>query len=192
VKNAALARLAGALGVALALASAAHHEAKPRVERGSKGWPVADFVLVDQQGAALARDALLDRWTFVVFGDTACLERCTPALAALATLSKRIGATQVMRDTRVLFVSRDAERDTPARLTDFISRYDHRWVAATGSVEAVTRLADELGLLGKPAGAAVVLVGPDGALQAEYLPPYDALLITADYLKVRKCRGCGP
>jgi hypothetical protein len=36
-----------------------------------------------------------------------------------------------------------------------------------------------------------VLVGPDGAVRAEYLPPYDALLITADYLKTRKCRGCG-
>ena len=189
--NASLARFAGALGLALALASGAHHEAKPRVERGPKGWPVADFALVDQQGAALARDALLDRWTFVVFGDTACLERCTPALAALATLSKRIGATQVIRDTRVLFVSRD-ERDTPARLRDFVARYDDRWVAATGSVQAVTQLADELGILGKAAGAAVVLVGPDGSMQAEYLPPYDALLITADYLKMRKCRGCGP
>lgn len=186
------AAILGFILAALLPASVAHHEAKQRVERQSRGWPVADFTLVDQHGVALGRDALLDRWTFVVFGDTACLERCAPALAALATLSKRIGATQVIRDTRVLFVSRDTGRDTPARLKDFMARYDSRWIAASGSAENVARLADELGVEGKPAGGAVVLVGPDALVRAEYLPPYDALLITADYLKTRKCRGCGP
>ena len=146
---------------------------------------------MDHRGGALGRERLLGSWTFVVFGNTSCSERCTAALAAMTTLSKRIGQTEVIRDTQVLFVSLDPQRDTPAQLAAFLAPYDARWVGATGSEEAVTHLASELGAAGRPVGSTVVLVGPEGDIRAEYLAPYDALLITADYLKTRKCRGCG-
>jgi hypothetical protein len=44
---------------------------------------------------------------------------------------------------------------------------------------------DELDVAGR---GALLLVGPDAVLRSELLPPYDPLLLTAEYLRTRSRR----
>lgn len=75
-----------------------------------------------------------------------------------------------------------------------------RFIGATGSSSTLQRLADGLGAFlpdlthvrlpdaaGGNHGTSLVLVGPDGAIRAEFLPPFNAELLTAANLKERGC-----
>jgi len=173
------------------LPAVADHESALHVDRTLKGWPIDAFTLVDQHGEALTRERLLDGWTFVVFGDTRCAQSCAAALSALAALSKRIEGTKALQSTRVVFISLDPARDTPAQLKAYLAAYDQRWLAATGSQPTLARLAEDLGEAGRGPGGSLVLIAPDASVFAEYLPPFDVPRLTADYMKARTCRGCG-
>jgi protein SCO1/2 len=186
-----LAIVAASVAAAFKTASA-DHETALRVDRTLKGWPVDTFALVDQHGEALARERLLDCWTFVVFGDIRCTQSCTAALSALAALSRRIEGTRALQNTRFVFISLDAARATPAQLKASVAGYDERWLAATGSQQTLARLAEELGEVERGPGGSLVLIAPDASVFAEYLPPFDVPRLTADYMKARTCRGCAP
>jgi protein SCO1/2 len=162
----------------------AHDDPPPqRVSRELGGWPIDPFALVDHNGRKFTQQALRGQWTFMMLGDTRCAAPCAEALRALAGLAKRIEQSDAILNTRVVFVSLDPERDTPARLSSFLAPYDRYFTAATGPRKTLERLADDLGAAA--ARGSVVLVGPDGALRAEYHPPFEVKRLTADYLKTR-------
>jgi protein SCO1/2 len=184
-----------ALAIALAFAAApaagpafAHHNPAQHTDLSARGWPVEDFSLVDQHGKTLTRQMLRGRWTFVLLGDTHSAP-CTQALDALNGLYQRIATTEALKTTQVLFVSLDPQRDTPARLQSYLAPFDAGFVGGTAAPDALDRLADDM--LGGNTSAGVdragslVLVGPDGTVRAQFLPPFDVELLTAEYLKTR-------
>lgn len=177
---------------------------KQRVLRVSAPWPIDAFTLTDQHGQAFTQDALTGRWTFVLFGDTACAAPCTDALSALDGLFRRIAPAEVRKLTQVLFVSMDPQQDRPDRLRDYLAPFDKRFLAGAGPPATVERLVDDW-RVGKEAGSqgampntpptysgSLLLVGPDGTVRAEYLPPFDVALLTADYLRTRLRRRGSP
>lgn len=187
-----------ALFCALAIAgvpSVAHegHPSPLTIDRSSDGWPVPDFSLVDQNGGALTRQRLLGRWSFVVFGDTHCDSPCATALSTLTALRLRIAGAEAVHSTQIVFVSLDPARDDALRLKDYLAPYDKNIVVATGAPQALKTLAYDLGAtqrIGTAKGhdGSLVLVGPEGDVRAVYLPPYDVLRLTADYLIKRALR----
>ena len=181
-----------AFGMAVALFAAAtlppafaYHGRTQGVNRESAGWPVTSFALVDHHGQPLTELHLAGRWTFVLFGDTRCGARCDAALAALAAMNRRIARADAIRTTQVLFVSLEPERDTPELLRRHVASFDARFIGATGPRPSLKRLMDELDV---SAGGALVLIGPDAVLRSELLPPYDPMLLTAEYLRARSRR----
>ena len=74
------------------------------------------LALVDQDGAPLPRDFLRDRWTIVFFGFTQCPDICPTTLATLAQMKQKLADLPAAQQPRVLLVSVDPERDTPAML----------------------------------------------------------------------------
>jgi protein SCO1/2 len=201
-------------GVALTLlfactGAAASHGEKQHEDRAGAGWPVDAFTLVDQQGIAFDQQRLAGRWTFLLFGDTHCESPCTAALDALAGLFRRIGSTDAVRTTQAIFVSLDPARDTPAALGRFLAPYEAAartksapdrtttcFTGATGQPAALQRLADDLRALDDSAATAggpkyrgsMLLVGPDGAVRTEFLPPFDVKRLTSAFLLVRARR----
>lgn len=193
---------AAALALALCLgimsgASARHGPFQPH-DQSNAGWPIGALRLLDQHGQAFTEEHFLGRWTFVLLGDTRCGQRCAAPLAALAGMYQRIADTEALKTTQVLFVSFDAARDSPVVLRNYLARFDARFVGATGSPSTLQGLADDLGAslpdlthvrLPDAAGdhheTSLVLVGPDGAIRAEFLPPFTVELLTAAYLKTR-------
>jgi protein SCO1 len=174
----------------------ARHNAAQQVNRVSEEWPIDSFTLRDQHERAFTQEQLGGRWTFLLFGDTRCGEPCAAALSALDSVCRRIGNTEKMKNTQVLFVSLDPEGDTPGQLQKYLAPFDRRFIGATGSPEVLRRLVDDVRAstpaAAQPIGAgkhsysgSLLLIGPDGVIRAEFLPPFDVLLLTAEYLKTR-------
>lgn len=182
--------LTAALAATLAASALADHAEPQQIDRALEGWMVGDFTLVDQQGNAFTQEHLKDRWTFLLLGDTRCADPCRAALSALAGMRKRIAKTEVAKITQVLFVSLDPQDDSPERLRRYLAPFDSQFIGASGSRENLARLSEDLTPPEAQTGArtsagSLWLVGPDRYVRGEFLPPYDALQLTARFLKTR-------
>ncbi|MGO4302375.1 SCO family protein [Cupriavidus sp. RAF12] len=191
--NRCLPRLAACLcAILLPLLAQASHNATQQTDMSSGGWPVGAFSLTDQHGRPFTQAQLQDRWTLVLLGDTHCGEPCSKALTALTGLYQRISTTQKLATTQVLFISLDPRRDNPEALRRYLAPYDARFVGATGSAETLAGLIDDLGAkpgvpptANAPYPGSLILIGPDGTVRGQFLPPFDVPLLTAAYLKAR-------
>lgn len=175
----------------------ATHTTEQALDQASAGWPIGDLALVDTDGNPFVTRDLHARWTLLAVADSGCGERCDGTLSALSGLLRRLAGTRVLLSTQVVVVSLRAD-DAPANLRRLLAPYDARLIGVTGRAEDLAGLADDLGIdLGSGAGpdstplggedrtGSLWLIGPDGAIRAELLPPFDPLLLTAAYLKIR-------
>lgn len=140
--------IAFGLGVAASLL-VEHQQTAPRVEGFL--WPdpraLTPFELVDQDGAPFDLARLQGRWTLLFFGYTYCPDVCPATLAALAEVHSLLVAEDATRDLQVVFVSVDPQRDTPARLAEYVRYFDPVFIGATGSDEALRGLTRQLGVI---------------------------------------------
>lgn len=141
------------------------------------------------------RERLLGQWTLMYFGYSHCPDLCSPALEALARVSRELSERR--RDLRVagVFVTVDPSRDSPARLRDYLSRTDARIVALYGSERTIAELAGQMGLLYTRDGpdaagryridhpATILLIDPRARLRAGFSAPHDAHRIVEDILE---------
>jgi protein SCO1/2 len=97
------------------------------------------FSLTDQNGRTVTDRDLKGHPFLVFFGFTHCPDVCPTALFEVSEIMRALGpdADRV----RVLFVTVDPERDTPAMLKDYLSSFDPRLSALTGDPEAVAAVA---------------------------------------------------
>jgi protein SCO1/2 len=190
--------LAALMLVLLGVGSMASVYAEPagrqRTSRLTGGWPVDDFVLIDQHGRAFTQEHLIGQWTFVLLGDTRCGAPCAAALTALAGMRQRIAGTTRVKTTQVLFVS--LAQDSTEELRRYLAPYDEHFVGAIGPPQTVAKLADELGIAaavpvssraapGRNYTGALSLIDPDGIVWGQFLPPFEVTMLTARYLKTR-------
>ena len=137
------------------------------------------FRLVAADGRIVTDRSLAGKVAVVMFGYTFCPDVCPTTLAAASAGVARLG--DAARDVRILFVSVDPARDTPAVLRAYAAAFGPRVTALTGSPPAlaeaarafrarwsVTRAAD--GTVEVSHTGLVYLFDRDGAL-AKLLPP---------------------
>src|SRR5581483_9362923 len=103
---------------------------------------VGDFALEDQSGAPFTERRLVGAPTLVFFGFTHCPDVCPTTLFKLAQLKRSAG----IPDLRVLFVSVDPARDTPALLKSYLASFDPSLIGLTGGVPGIARLAQRFGV----------------------------------------------
>lgn len=148
---------------------------------------VAAFELVDHEGRAFDRQALAGRWSVVFAGFTHCPDICPLTLATMGELGTRLGAAS----PRLVFVSVDPERDTPARIAAYLRHFGPDLVGATGSSAAIESFTRDLGLAQvKVPGvvgdytvdhsAALVLLDPQVRVAGYFPPPHDVDRLAAD------------
>ncbi len=151
--------------------------------------PIGEFSLVDQHGRALTRSHFEGHWTLVFAGFTNCPDVCPTTLALLAALRSRL--REARADLRVVFLSVDPARDTPAQLAQYVGHFDPDMIGATGTKEQIDRLCADLGLAyfinPGPSGAytvdhsaALVLVDRAARIAAYFQPPFDLDRLAAD------------
>lgn len=93
------------------------------------------FELVDQDGRKVTDNDLKGKPTLIFFGFTHCPDICPTTLFDVSEVLRSLG-----RDAdRVgaYFVTVDPERDTPEKMKDYLSSFDPRLHALSGSVPAI-------------------------------------------------------
>ena len=101
------------------------------------------FNLLTQHGAPFTDRDIAGVPTAIFFGFTFCPDICPATLMELTSDLKALGADADR--IKVVFVSVDPERDTPARLEEYMSSFDERIVAVSGSPETITAVARAYG-----------------------------------------------
>ena len=191
--------IALAIVCGLALSQLFGRTAPPTAQHVELEWlerprPVAAFTLVSTQGE-ITDTALRGHWQLLALGFTHCPDLCPTTLAQLAALQ----ATMADDPVRVIFVSVDPERDSPADLAAYAQFFGPQFIGVTGELDQLQRLAHSLGMDFRHARASdgpgdnlddklddnpddaprishsptIAVIGPDGLLRGRLRPGFD-------------------
>ena len=155
--------------------------------------PLPALSLIDHSGRKFARDSLRGHWTLLFFGFTHCPDVCPATLAILAQARHMLLDLLPADQPRIVLVSVDPRRDTPAALGRYVGHFDPEFLGVTGGADALAQLTRELGvvvLTGPTADdgsytvdhtAAIFVIDPSAALAAVSSSPHEAGAIARDY-----------
>ncbi len=101
--------------------------------------PVKDFVLTDQDGKPRSLASLRGSPTLVFFGFTHCPDVCPTALTKLKLMHESGGGA--LRPARVVLVSVDGDRDTPAVMKKYLASFSPGFIGLTGNPRTVADIA---------------------------------------------------
>lgn len=93
------------------------------------------FQLIDQDGKPITDQDMKGKPFLVFFGFTHCPDVCPTTLFEVSELMRILGKDA--DKTSALFITVDPERDTAAKLKDYLSSFDPRVRAATGDRAAI-------------------------------------------------------
>lgn len=102
------------------------------------------FRLVSDEGKTVTRDDLLGKPTVLFFGFTFCPEVCPTTLGELAVHMKDLGPDADRLN--YVFVSVDPERDSPAKLHEYLGFFDPRIRGLTGTPDEIANVAKGYGI----------------------------------------------
>jgi protein SCO1/2 len=100
---------------------------------------IADFKLTDQDGRAHAFSSLRGAPTLIFFGFTHCPDVCPAAMTKLKLLHASSGGA--LRPVRLVMISVDGERDTPAVMKKFLASFSPSFIGLTGNPRLVSDIA---------------------------------------------------
>ena len=160
-----------------------------RLFPGPRALPA--FALQQSDGTPLTPDELRGRWTVVFLGFTHCPDVCPTTLTDLAQAQKAWESLPESRRPRVLFVSVDPGRDSPAQAGDYARYFHPATLAATAQEPALQDFASGLGMVYMKVPVeggdytmdhsnAVVVIDPMGRQAGLIRPPLVPADIAAD------------
>lgn len=167
-----------------------------------------DFRLTDHHGEPFTRENLKGQWHMVSYGFTHCPDICPVTLGVKAQVLKRLKERGSYEDLGLLFYSVDPERDTPERLSEYVTYFHPEMVGltVTGAPEENHKPFEEgLGIIHDIPedqgdedylvnhGVMIYLLNPDGNLRAILEPDveedgrlsFSAEKLVSDYLAIR-------
>jgi cytochrome oxidase Cu insertion factor (SCO1/SenC/PrrC family) len=196
---------AACIGLALACVVfsaplAANEAAEPSPEELIEGLlsgraPVGGpFELTDQTGHRRTDADFRGKLVVLYFGYTYCPDVCPTELQSISLALDKLGAAADA--VQPLFITVDPERDTPARLADFVSSFHPRLIGLTGSLADIKKTAIAYRTFFAKNGTAtpgdysvdhtgfIYLVGKDGHYLG-FLPPGASPDEIADAIRIR-------
>ncbi len=157
-----------------------------------------EFELIHQTGRSLTNADLTGYWTFVYFGYTYCPDACPLTLAQLNVVDHQLKQRQAAQKVNYLLISVDPQRDTPERLAEYTAFFNPQFQGATGEEEQLAQLAQAIGVFYRVPenpedperylvdhSSTVLVINPDGALQAIFTPPQHADTMSAEFDLIR-------
>lgn len=119
------------------------HQLKEQAEGTPQGGPIE---LSSTEGEFSLSQLDEDQLAVVFFGYTWCPDVCPMSLAVVRQVMGRLAPEQ-RRRVVPLMVSVDPERDTLARLEEYLGYFGEAFIGATGSQEALEELAERYGVV---------------------------------------------
>lgn len=153
--------------------------------------------LTDQRGLDFSTAELVGTFSLMFFGFTNCPDICPITLQTLANVEAELRA-KGLDAPRIVFVSVDPDRDTPAQIERYLGNFSANFVGITGNQQALQPLLAALGVTverhqhpGEEAynvihNSTVYLIGPRAEWLAIFSAPHDATVIATDYLRIRQ------
>jgi len=108
--------------------------------------PLPPVMLTDNHGQPLSLNDLTGRDTLVFFGFTNCPDICPLTLAVLAEAMNQLRTNRPDTAPQVLFVSVDPARDSPERISAYLSAFDAEFIGATAADDTLAPLLTALGV----------------------------------------------
>lgn len=106
------------------------------------------FTLTTQLGKLFDQTHLSGQWGFLFFGFTHCPEFCPTTLMTMGKALKAIQEDSTITTTagvpNFIMVSVDPDRDTVARLKDYIPNFSDDIIGLTGDINEITKLSKRL------------------------------------------------
>lgn len=162
---------------------------------------LSDFQLLDQQANEFHLADFRGAWTLVFFGFTSCPDVCPLTLAELQKFYRTLQGTEYADDTRVILVSVDPARDSPAVMADYLQQFNEEFIGLTGAAETIAQLAKELyishseisqqheGHVAEPEviahSAHIAVMNPEGKYHSVIWAPHEDSKLTAAYQFIR-------
>ena len=117
------------------------HVSEKSAQKSLMGFPnFADssFVLTDQNGNLRSNADFVGKPIALFFGFTYCPDVCPTTLMSLANSLDALGDDGVDADgLQIIFISVDAERDTPQQMQDYLTLFEMDVVGLTGDKQAL-------------------------------------------------------
>jgi protein SCO1/2 len=105
----------------------------------------APIDLTDQHGNGFSLDALEGKVVLLYFGYTWCPDFCPTTLLDIQRVEQELG--QDAKNVEVVFVSVDPERDTEARLLEYMEFFGPDYYAVRGSEEQTRQVARDYNIM---------------------------------------------
>lgn len=156
------------------------------------------FTLVDYDGERFGPERFKGQWDVIYFGYTFCPDACPMTLSYLAKAKQLIDAEGGGEQIDYWLVSVDPQRDTPARLKEYVRHFDSSFKAATGERDQIDEVTGEMYVLyriNEPEpgeshylvdhSSSLVVVSPNAEVQALLTAPQSPESIASDLAKIR-------
>ena len=130
------------------------------------------YSLTDQHSVPVGPERFIGRFNLIFFGYTACPDVCPTAMTHITSVMEKLGP--LARYVLPVFVTFDPMRDTAEVLAEYVSHFDERILALTGTRSAIKAVQQRYGVLSISGPksedgsyfishtAAKYLIGPDG------------------------------
>jgi protein SCO1 len=130
---------------ALALAACSAPAETPPLAGAKIGGP---FALTDQNGTTVTEKSWPGQYRIMYFGYTFCPDVCPTDVANLARGLRALAKADPARATKVklVFISVDPARDTPAILKNFTAAFDPKMAGLTGNLKVTEEVAKAYGV----------------------------------------------
>lgn len=155
------------------------------------------FQLQSASGPVTA-EQLKGHWTVVFVGFTHCPDVCPTTLTDMARAQALWDSAGMPNKPRLLFVSIDPERDTPAIIAEYAAFFHKDTLTATAAEPQLAEFTRALGLvyMKVPQGetytmdhsATLVLLNPKAEFAGIIRPPLDPEAVGADLMALTKAR----
>jgi protein SCO1/2 len=183
--------IAVAAGFALALRDSGNAPAPLSATVLPAGNDLPEFALLDQDGTPTGRSAFEGQWDLVFFGFTNCPDICPATMTVLGQAKRSLEARGQEPLPRVVLVSVDPERDSPAAMARYVAYFGEGNLGLTGELDEIRKLTDALGIFFQKAGTegavygvdhstVVLLIDPRGRLKALFSAPHDVDTLVHD------------
>lgn len=159
--------------------------------------PLADVTLTGSDGRPLSLQNVRGQPTVLFFGYASCPDLCPTTLVTLTAAVRSLHDLPAADRPRILFVSVDPARDTPAHLAAYAGHFGPEVVAATGPLPDLERLTRSVGAtFAVPAAAdpvqgyavahspQVYVLNAHARLVAVFSPPHEAGTIGSDLRRI--------
>lgn len=158
---------------------------------------VNQFSLTGIDEKAFDNKSLKGKWTLMFFGFTNCGYVCPTTMAELAKMYQILEDKGVKNLPRIVMVSIDPERDSPKKLSSYVTSFHPAFYGARGEEESIKSMTREMGIAYAKViekgsndstnydiqhSSALMLFNPHGELNAFFTTPHHADLLAKDYL----------